>query len=68
MRRDLAQSREQARQALIRCDALLESFDTTLGETKLTPSERVERLAIIPDLPPGFPARIRRELRGKGTP
>ncbi len=65
---ELAQTRVQARQALVRCDGVLEDFDNTLRDPRFTPSERVDRLAAIQDLPPDFSSRITREFRWKGLP
>ena len=66
MRRNLSESREQARQALIRCDDLLGEFDALLNDTALTPQEKVQRMASIRDLPPDIQARVKRWLM-KGT-
>jgi len=68
LRWELAQTRVQARQALVRCDGVLEDFDNTLRDPSFTSSERVDRLAAIQDLPPDFSSRIPRELHRKGLP
>jgi hypothetical protein len=62
LRRNLSQSREQARQALIRCDDLLGEFDALLSDPALTPQERVLRMASIQDLPPDIQERVKRGL------
>jgi hypothetical protein len=62
MRRNLSQSREQARQALIRCDDLLREFDALLGDVALTPQEKVRQMASVRDLPPDIQERIKRGL------
>jgi hypothetical protein len=68
LRRNLSQSREQARQALIRCDDLLGEFDALLSDPALTPQERVLRMASIQDLPPDIQERVKRGLMMEKNP
>ena len=62
LRQNLAQTREQARQALIRCDGMMEDFDAALLVSGLTPAQQAQRLASIQDLPPDILSRIRHDL------
>lgn len=62
LRLDLATTREQARQTLLRCNGILEDFDGALREPGLTPDQRAQRILTIKDLPPEFRSRLGREL------
>ena len=68
LRQSLAGTREQARQALLRCDGVLVDFDTTLRDSQLTPAQQAQRLVLIQDLPPGIQSRIKRDLLERPRP
>jgi len=66
VRQRLAETREEARKSLVRCDELREAFDQAVAGPGLTAAQMETRLEAIPDLPSVFRARIRKEL-GQGS-
>ena len=68
LRLDLATTREQARQALLRCNGVLDEFDGALKEPGLTPAQQAQRIVSIKDLPPEVQSRVEREFPKEKTP
>jgi hypothetical protein len=66
LRLELATIREQARQAMLRCNGVLEDFDNAIKEPGLTPAQQAQRIVSINDLPPEVQSRVEREFpKGK---
>jgi hypothetical protein len=68
LRLDLATTREQARQALLRCNGVLDEFDGALKEPGLTPAQQAQRIVSIKGLPLEVQSRIEREFPKRKTP
>jgi hypothetical protein len=68
LRLDLATTREQARQALLRCNGVLDEFDGALKEPGLTPAQQAQRIVSIKDLPTEVQSRVEREFPKEKTP
>jgi hypothetical protein len=68
LRLDLATTREQARQALLRCNGVLDEFDGALKEPGLTAAQQAQRIVSIKDLPPEVQSRVEREFPKEKTP
>jgi hypothetical protein len=68
LRLDLATTREEARQALLRCNGVLAEFDGALKEPGLTPAQQAQRIVSIKDLPPEVQSRVEREFPREKAP
>ena len=61
LRQDLARTREEARQALIRCDEVMEEFDTALRIPNMTALQKASRMTDIKDIPAEIQFRLKFE-------
>ena len=68
MRQDLARTREEARQALIRCDEVMEEFDSALRIPNATALQKANRMTDIKDLPAEIQFRLKFESFKEARP